>query len=134
MIQTFQCQVSGIGNVLLTTAVRLRRTTVAVISFLAETIAQATRRPHEPWELAQTLLTAANAGDPPASARGVSGLSVCCLRNARKVAASSRMAAEARSAICAFVSGAFLPQDFRVIKLSLITLNMASGCSFCCCT
>ena len=80
----------------------------AVIAFLAEAAAQATRRPHEPWELAQTLLAGSAALDEPTDACGVSGLAVCCLRNARKVAASSRMSAEARAAICGLVSGAFL--------------------------
>ncbi len=80
----------------------------AVIGFLAEAAAQATRRPHEPWELAQTLLAGSAPHGGPITSRGVSGLSVCCLRNARKVAASARMPAEARAAICGFVSGAFL--------------------------
>ena len=86
-------------------AIAVCRVTDAVIGFLAEAAAQATRRPHEPWELAQTLLADSAATNDPVSARGVSGLSVCCLRNACKVAASSRMPAEARAAICGFVSG-----------------------------
>ncbi len=91
----------------------------AVIGFLAEAAAQGTRarRPHEPWELAQTLLAGSAAHGEPVSSRGVSGLSVCCLRNARKVAASARMSAEARAAICGFVSGTFLilrPMDLVV--------------------
>ncbi len=78
-----------------------------MISFLAEAAAQATRRPHEAWELAQTLIAESGALDGRCDSHGVSGLAVCCLRNARKVAASTRMPAEARSAISEFTAGVY---------------------------
>lgn len=76
-------------------------------SFLAEAVAQSTRRPQELWELNQSLLASSDGGggEGIGSQPGFSELAVCCLRNALKVAASARMPSDARCAIASYTAG-----------------------------
>ena len=88
------------------------RCTDAVATFLAEAVAQATRRPHELWELTQRLLASptdatetSEASEGLGSQLGFSELTVSCLRNVLRVVASPRMPSDARAAIASYAAG-----------------------------
>ena len=93
----------------------------AVCAFLAEAAALVARRPGELFEVTQSLVSGATAAHGPAqsgqsslpgqgsdagSGLGFSLLAVAALRQAVRVAGSSKMAADARAGIAAYVAGA----------------------------
>ena len=81
----------------------------AVVSFFTNSVVQLTRRPHEMYELVQELLGKAGRVEAAAGqcgASSVSLLAVASLRSCLKAAASSRMAAADKAAICSYMAGA----------------------------
>ena len=76
-------------------------------SFLAEAVALLLRKPHEVWELQQGILDAASTGSgPPLHQPDASLLPITALRQAIRVAGSSKMLEAAITAICSYVAGA----------------------------
>ena len=105
-------------DALVTYVPSVRRSADAVADFLAEAAAQATRRPHELWELTQMLLygtvgaqskpktpSSTRSGLQPMLEAGYSDLAVCSLRSAFRVVSSSRMPPDARAAVAAYTAG-----------------------------
>ena len=75
-------------------------------SFLAEAAALLLRKPHEMWELQQGILDAASTGNsPPLHHPDASLLPITALRQAIRVAGSSKMPKTAITAICSYVKG-----------------------------
>ena len=74
--------------------------------FLAEAVALLLRKPHEMWELQQGIIDAAGAGNSsPLHQPDASLLPITALRQATRVAGSSKMPEATITAICAYVTG-----------------------------
>ena len=84
----------------------LSRDASAVVSFLAEAVGLLLRKPHEMWELQQDILEDSGSGKGAGLAQpDTSLLPVTVLRQAIRVAGSSKMPEACIVAICKYVEG-----------------------------
>ena len=84
----------------------LCREAAAVARFLAEAVSLLLRKPHEMWELQQDILDTASGNGSPLHQPDASLLPITALRQAIRVAGSSKMSETAIVAICRYVEGA----------------------------
>ena len=78
----------------------------AVARFVAEAVTLLLRKPHEMWELQQDILSAAGPEtDAPYAETDASLLPVTALRQAIRVAGSSKIPQAAVMAVCTYVKG-----------------------------
>lgn len=85
----------------------LYRDASAVASFLAEAVGLLLRKPHEMWELQQDILEESRSGKGARLAQpDTSLLPVTVLRQAIRVAGSSKMPEACIVAVCKYVQGA----------------------------
>ena len=85
---------------------RLCRDAAAVARFVAEAVSLLLRKPHEMWELQQDILGTATGSASPLHQPDASLLPITALRQAIRVAGSSKMPETAIVAICRYVKGA----------------------------
>ena len=95
-------------------------------NFLAEAAALAARAPHVLYEQQQDVLPSrlvaggnapqAGAGAAGGAVTGASLLAVAALRQATRVAASAKMPADVRAAVCGYVAGTGEPLAFSVLR------------------
>ncbi len=100
MIEVLEIAVPEHGTYLLC------REAATVARFVAEAVSLLLRKPHEMWELQQDILGTATGTASPLHQPDASLLPITALRQAIRVAGSSKMSETAIVAICRYVKGA----------------------------